>query len=321
MKVNDAMTELDCKDIKALLSGLIDGELDDTKRHQAERHLADCKPCRDTVSEAETLNNLLVMEAQHSAAKLPASFENAVLRQTVYAEAYAFAGRRWTSWLGWVAAAACLGLATSMWFVNRQLTTYPDQIARAPGSNDNSTSRTSAYTPGLGGKSWTYPGSLPAELISGSNSREFSATGEAYRAVDEQLASIMPVRLTNQSSRSVTSSPQTDLGTEEDAHALSTASNLLDMLSRADVKSFADVEYIRQIAVYDDLLNRLTDSRSRLQMADRPAVMAAESILLRVVNGPLSEEDLQLLRESAKSLDLSRQLQSINDRWQPASSL
>ena len=44
---------MDCTDIKAMLSGLVDDELDAPTRHQAERHLANCKACRSLVSEAE----------------------------------------------------------------------------------------------------------------------------------------------------------------------------------------------------------------------------------------------------------------------------
>ena len=40
------MTTMQCPDIKALLSGLVDDEIDGETRHLAERHIATCRPCR-----------------------------------------------------------------------------------------------------------------------------------------------------------------------------------------------------------------------------------------------------------------------------------
>src|SRR5687767_3970761 len=125
------MTNFDCQDIKALLSGLVDGELDQEKRHHAERHLAECKPCRNLVDETERLNEMVALDAQRLLwpIGLPAEFEDRVLRRTLYADAYQFAGRRWTSWLGWVAAAAALLLAASIWLIDRQILLPRSQLA------------------------------------------------------------------------------------------------------------------------------------------------------------------------------------------------
>ena len=107
----------------------------------------------------------------------------------------------------------------------------------------------------------------------------------------------------------------------EDAETLYATSNLLDTLNRADLSSFADVERIRQIAVYDDLLPRLAKVRANLSPAERPVVLAAESVLLRVVNGPLDLQDLRELHDTVAALDLSSEVGAISNRWQPASSL
>jgi len=311
------MTELDCKDVKALLSGLIDGELDDSTRHLAERHLVDCKPCRDLVNETEKLNALLALEGQRQAlpAGLPARFEDAVLRQTVYAEAYQFAGRRWTSWLGWVAAAACLGLAASMWFLNPQVVRSGEMNMAA--QNQPSQSPRSAIN-----SSWTYSGNLSPDALAAARSAgrrdisgaELRLNPQVASVVDEQLASVMPATYTTRPARE----PEI---TREDAETLFAVSNLLEKLKNADLRSFKDVEQIRQIAEYDDLLPRLAQSHERLSPAEQPVVMAAESILLRIVNGPLSADDLTSLHNSVVALDLPAQVQTISNRWQPAASL
>ena len=300
------MNELDCKDIKALLSGLVDGELEAQTRHQAERHLGGCKPCRELVDEAERLNALLATDAQGPAG-LPEGFADRVLHQTIYADAYNFAGRRWTSWLGWVAAAACLALAMTIWFVN-------------PRGYSPSTTPTAVPAYASIAKSWTYDGNLSPESIA---RQRVAAQGRDFDPdVDEELARTMPAGSSAPlSASSYDSSLLTTSITRDDADAWYAASNLLDMLSRADLRSFADVERIRQIAEYDDLLDRLADSRSRLNWNDRPAVLAAESVLIRVVRGPLSLEDLRMVHDTVQQLNLADRIEDLSSRWQPESTL
>ena len=58
------MDTMDCTDIKALLSGLVDGVVPDGQRHVAERHLAGCGTCRGLLDEAEAVNRLIVLDAE-----------------------------------------------------------------------------------------------------------------------------------------------------------------------------------------------------------------------------------------------------------------
>ena len=57
---------------------------------------------------------------------------------------------------------------------------------------------------------------------------------------------------------------------EDDAQTLHAASMLLRMLAKADLTTFADVDQVRQIAEYDELLPRLQAARKRVPVADRP---------------------------------------------------
>lgn len=113
------MRAMDCTDIKALLSGLIDDRLDAETRHSAERHLAECETCRALIDEAEAIDALVLAEANivNDAASAEA-FEAAVLSRTVHADARR--PGRWTSLAGWIAAAAALALAGSIWVMDRR---------------------------------------------------------------------------------------------------------------------------------------------------------------------------------------------------------
>jgi hypothetical protein len=50
-------------------------------------------------------------------------------------------------------------------------------------------------------------------------------------------------------------------------------------------------------------------------------VLAAESVLLRIVQGPLDLSDLRVLQETASTLQLGAQLEAISGRWPLASSM
>jgi len=81
------------------------------------------------------------------------------------------------------------------------------------------------------------------------------------------------------------------------------------MLAQSPDQSFVEVERIRRIAEYDRLLPRLARLRANLAPQDRTAVIAAESVLYRVVRGPLSMEDVQIMRDDVSRLELARRLE------------
>jgi predicted anti-sigma-YlaC factor YlaD len=319
------MKNFDCTDIKALLSGFVDDELEAGDRHQVERHIAECASCTTLVTEAEALNALIASDAASltaGAAALPEGFEAGVLSRTIYAEAYHAAGHRWASWFGWVAAAAALGLAASIYFLDRgRMTTGPELLAGpGPGAAiERDAAAASGYqisnrsTIVEGG---VLPDTYPAiTLVSRTSS---AVLDEATRQqIAEQLALVQP----SGARRGIDEISQHPALSGDDADALYATANVLDMLAATDLTSFADIETARQIAVYDELLPRLAAARTRLPVADRPAVLAAESILLRIVEGPINLDDARLLTDTARSMDLSGQLARVSNRWQPVSSL
>ena len=266
---------MDCTDIKAMLSGLIDGEVDPPTRHDAERHLAGCESCRQMLDEAERLDEKVAAEAgSYQAGGWSKALEDAVLIRTVYGDGRSATGR-WTTWLGWLAAAACLTLAVIISVLAREggpPVVIPDFVADA-GSSPRVIQ--AAYRPGPELRSSVYDGELPVETLVGS------------------------------------------VLTREDAEALDAASQVLGLLPEAA----SDLQHIRGIIEYDELLSRLAEVRQRLEPADGPAVLAAESILSAIVAGPLSAERLAELREMVDGLKLVGRLGAISARGPSGSSL
>jgi hypothetical protein len=294
------MTTFDCKDIKAILSGLVDDEVNADTRHNAERHLADCKACRDMLNEAEKVNEMLALEAQRQLwpVGLPAGFEATVLSRAGYADAYNFAGRRWTSWLGWVAAAASLLLAMSIWVL--------DHRAIAPAGQPTISQNPLRATPSVANasylRSWTVDAAIPADGFDHAALSAANLDDVTQRDIDEQLALVQPG----------ISRPRSSGLSRDDADTLYSASTLLEMLAQADLTSFTDVERIRRIAEYDNMLDKLAEARGHVSLVDRPLVIAAESVLLRIVNGPLDISDVRTLNETVSRLDLASELEDIS---------
>jgi hypothetical protein len=299
------MTTFDCTDIKATLSGLVDGEVDAETRHLAERHLAGCAACRALLSEAESLNELIVSDARTlSAAALPAGFMDGVLSRTVYARAYEQAGWNWTSWLGWVAAAACLVLAASIFFLDRvRLGNAPGLIVRdgpqLPRDSDSPLMSSAGFTP----RSWTFDGEVSEDVLI--RPASFVLDDATRRAIDEQLETMAP---TAAALRHISAQPTLS---DNDALTLHSTALLLQMIAQSDLQSFSDIERVRQIAEYDELPQRLGELRPRLHAADRAVVLAAESLLLRIVNGPMDLNDLRLLHDTAASMNMASQISAI----------
>jgi hypothetical protein len=297
------MTNFDCTDIRATLSGLVDGEVDAQTRHLAERHLAGCAACRSLLSEAESLDELIVTDAQALGARaLPDGFIDGVLSRTVYTRAFEQAGRNWTSWLGWMAAAACLMLSVSIFFLDRARRAGHDPSLSQPRHS------TFAVNPGPE-RSWVWDGEVRPEALLISNIKTIDAGSspdeDTLRAIDEQLENVVPTAAALQ--RIVGGAALSP----HDALTLDSTSMLMQMLVDSDLTSFSDVDRVRQIAVYDELPQRLADVGSRLGGADRATVMAAEAILLRIVNGPLDLNDLRMLHDAAASMGLANRISAI----------
>jgi hypothetical protein len=235
------------------------------------------------VNEAEGLNALIALDGRSMiATSLPEGFEAAVLARTVYPQTYKFRERRrmWTNTVGWLAAAACLALASLIWY---QRPTSPEKPLVA-GNDQTRMDREPKTANGI--------------YLTGSTLQN--------RTFDGDLP-IMKVAL--------------EAGNPEDADTLYAAAMVLDMLTDADGSTFADVERVRRIAEYDNLLDRLAATRQHLPESDRAVVLAAEGILARAVMGPMSQDDLRQMRDTVARLDLPREMNQMSRRQEGSSSL
>ena len=295
----EKQANMDCTDVKALLSAIIDGGLAEDDRHRAERHLAECAACRTLVSEAEHADALVAatVRLDGPADRLPDGFEGAVLARTVYADGRGTADR-WRSWLGWLAAAAAIVLSVVLWPLGR-----PADPVRNAGSQV----LTAIYPPGAELGSWTLQ-EAPA------------ATAAGVRLVVNEIARYPgdgetgPRRVPTVAPRAAADTvvPDTTHGLSRiDAETIESVSLVLSILENADDRSFADVEQARRITEYEQLLPRLAATRGGLPPSARPMLLAAESMLYRVVRGPMNLDDVRELRNTITRLDLPGQIAAI----------
>ncbi len=380
---------MDCKDIAALLSGLVDGEVTGSERHQAERHLAGCAECRALVDDAESLDQLLSASATQCEALPPGFIDGVLSRTTRTGMAQRTLGSRWLAIGGWMAAAASLTLAFGVWVSdNRTPSRSGDRIAAGTDSpsipreaiarsgSNASSSRYSTYHNVPRGGPMTFDAALPPETYQGvetvvpdvtyisagessgsggailnatnsllrplADNGGFGATlGQSGGAVDSgrDLAHLFDrwrSDLWNRSMMSAVAASSSNNAAptvlqprvterlplaRNDAETLRSATTLLEMLMDADHQSFRDVERIRRIAESDNLIARIGDTRSRLAPMDRPAILAVESIVHRIVYGPVSLGDLSVMAKTVVDLNLIGQLDTMTGRWDPRSAL
>jgi hypothetical protein len=323
------MNTMDCTDIKALLSAIVDDELDREHRHTAERHLAECAGCRALVNEAEGLNDLILIDARARAADggLPVGFEDRVLAQTIHIGPLR-TRFGWGAWSGWIAAAASLTFAVIVWTNNHSSVNTPgEQIATLTGPTSTgevstmpapspSVARPASYTTGTDLRSQTFDGDLPAEMFHlrraswQDQTLPFEPVGLFGQLADAESTGASPAFATS-AARAISNIQPI---TREDADTLYSAAVQIERFADADLQSFAQIESIRRAIEADDLLSKLTEARSRLSDADRLAVFGAESILLRVAFGPLDRNDALEIQNAVRAMDLAEAIESLSKR-------
>ncbi len=308
------MQLFDCTDIKALLSGIVDDQLEPTTRHEVERHLSDCADCRALVGRAESLDSLVALDAESfAAANLSTDFVERVLDQTVRRD---HSRRRFTAFLfrtgALLSAAAVVTFAAVFWLNGSPRRPVSDTrhsnvagislMPRLPFGIEESfpapdvdlaINRSSAPEP------VEVADSVPSLL-------DRSHPAIAFSDPDPSSTVIADIRWSAQPQPIPTRTLSVD-----DADALYSASILLSMIADNDTRSFAVADHVRRVAEYDQLLDRLQQLRPNLPPQDQAAVLAAESVLTRLVNGPLDLQDLRDLRNVVASLDLSVRMEDL----------
>lgn len=298
---------MDCTDIKALLSAILDGELAVDQRHRAERHLAQCADCRMVVSDAEHADSMVakaIGPGDGHADRLPEGFEAAVLARTVFADRAGSAAHTWRSWLGWLAAAASIVMAVVLWPVDR---------SPAPDDRMNARTVAASYPPGPEIGSWTIE-----ELPAGTRSTTRLVVNEVARYPADADAGSWDPPVSGHASGAFDTGA--DHLSRDGADTIESLSLVLAMLQNADDGSFVDVEHARQFTEYEQLLPRLAATRRQLSPSQRPVIFAAESMLYRIVRGPLSLDDVRELRQTIARLDLPDRISAITGGPAPSSS-
>ncbi|MFG0331535.1 MAG: anti-sigma factor family protein [Phycisphaerales bacterium] len=106
------MERFNCDDIAAVLSGLIDDEVDQETRRLAEAHLSHCAECRRTLDEFEGLDSL-VDATVASEESWPESLERRIWAEVFDRDAHEARTRRWrlVAVSGWMVAVAAMFIA------------------------------------------------------------------------------------------------------------------------------------------------------------------------------------------------------------------
>lgn len=306
------MTTMDCADIKALLSGLIDDEVDPETRHLTERHISGCSSCRTLMNEAESLDGLIAMDGEMTFGQLPAGFEDSVLRLTGPSLDMTPYHRRLSTWFGWATAAAALTLALTIWVTDRQKMI-----------DFNTDYSVASDIPDLPIENFIPPVTAPAQVRTANYTRpvfgnHMNSFDDDFFNFTEDTDETPVAEVLQADSRTLDELSDRSTISEDDALTLYTASILLDMVAHADTTTFADIEMVRRIIEYDDILTRLVATRDHLKPADLPALFAAESIFIRIALGPIDNHDLRRIRESVINLNLAVVMNGLSDRGESA---
>ena len=291
---------LDCTDIKALLSAIVDDQLDGETRHDVERHFSGCEGCRALISRAESLDSLIAAEANTalSGSMITPEFEGAVLAQTVYAKPIGRVGNRAITFGGWFAAAASIALASAIWFFDQ------------PGPVESHESQLIAIKPAASNRN--VPAGLRRSFVTTDPQPREMFRRPAARATTVSLST--PTGADHSNGRAIQRPEPATMLAASDRDTLANAALVLEMLKDADTSSFADVEQVRRIVVYDDLLPRLERTRSRLSDEEKFTLSVATRLISRAVNGPVSIDDVKAMRDDISDLKLTQQIEDIGSR-------
>lgn len=349
---NHETHDMDCQDVMAVLSGLLDDEVPGDIRHSAERHMAGCGNCATRLNEAESLDAMVLAAAEDAYTELPQGFMDAVFNETTRAQPAPVLRpiHRIMAYSGWFAAAAAVTFAAFIWTGNQNATEYdPIEIAGDiinPGptsgmtSGDTRSATRSAFSGSyrLGPEviSVTYDGGLPDNF---SNDPGRFTDTEFHSVSFDDPTPVHP--LGSVGDRQIMDAIQRDAGARQavsipgdrpaatirtslnqaDQELLDQLTSVLEMLVNADDTTFQPIEQARRIAEYDNLLGRLGGLRERLSPTERYTIFAAESILSKIVHGPLDIGEVRDLRNAIRTLNLVGQLDLLTGRWNRSNAL
>ncbi len=276
--MNRPNPSLDCVDFKVLLSPYLDGELAVAQRFEADRHLIECKTCRELLERAEasdeTIRALCANDPSYRSRiggeiALPSDFESNVLHRV--------RRRRTMQWtrvsgsLGLLAAAAAIALTAVVWYVG---------LRGGRVDSNNSSGNFVRDTPGAG--------------------TEWESLGPGVYGPPP------PVIRPRDTARSAPS-----LNGDEAQSVHGTATILQAMLT-TPFEDVAARERLRQIAIYDELLIKLAEVDPKLDALDRRHLAAARATLIELLRGTSDLTSWNAMQEDMRAFDLPGALEEIS---------
>ncbi len=311
------MNTMDCTDIKAKLSAIVDDQLEPAERHAAERHLVDCADCRVLIEETERIDASIAREGELIAhGGLPDGFEAGVLSRTVYADRPQAIRPAWIAWSGWVAAAASLTLAAATVWIGISPPTDqsepfashdPNRTAAAslgPAERTGtSIAQSASYTTGFDLRSQAYDGTFSPDTW------RVSSTSPAFTS-----ASVLPVERND---------AESDLSrlSLADTESLYTVSLLLDLLADPDLDIPVNIPQMKRAIESERLPERMGEIADQLEGRERRAILRAELVIHRLATYEEDEGEPTRLREVIRESRLPDVISSIITRWDENSRL
>ncbi|HMN96159.1 MAG TPA: zf-HC2 domain-containing protein [Phycisphaerales bacterium] len=334
---------MDCTDINAILSGLVDDEIAPERRHEAERHLAGCGSCRALVGRAESLDAELrgEMERWQRGIGFGEPSIRAVVDRTVGGDRVLRRARQLAG-LGWIAAAAAIALAVSAWTLGPA--TSGRGAAGISGTTSASSPRgTSSVRPSAAGAQggegqasetpdriapMRPPGLEPPDAACaaapalphrapGSDEAIAALVGPpgCMALIDENGSAMCDGRPRGPAPERRFEPLPADLASEA-SHVLFASAVLFSRIADEGPLGFdAEADPVATILEYDALADRLARIRRHLPRGvDRAAVWATEAMLLRLRERPLDDAERQEMREDIIRMRLIEMLDAASRR-------
>ncbi len=270
--------DMDCVDFKVLLSPYIDGELGADARFAADRHLIECRACRELLERAEANDAAIrlacereprLLESVLATAALPDGFERSVLDRAGLRRTIAW--RRTRGSLALLATAAALALAGALWVI------WPAQ--QGNGREADGRSLIIRDGDGLAGYGDVEP-------------------------LDPQLhGPPKALRVREASSRSMPTL------TVDEAQCLHNTALLIESIVATPFENVAARGRLREMAIYDELAERLAAIQHRFDTIDRRFIAASRAVLLELQREHLDLAAWNALQDDLRGFELARQLE------------
>lgn len=266
---------MDCVDFKVLLSPYIDGELGPEPRFAADRHLIECRECRSLLERAEANDEAIREICQRDplhAQQLSEQMTGPVALPPNFEDAVLdrVRLRRTIRWQRTRSSLALLTSAAAVALTAALWTIWPRQSGNGAGN-----------------------GSRISEQL----------TGGDVEPLDPSLHGPPKSLRVRESNRSLPAlSP-------DEAQGLHTASLLIESIVATPFENVAARSRLREMAVYDELNERLGAIQPRFDTLDRRSIAATRAVLFELQREHIDLAAWNALQDDLRTFELSHQLE------------